>query len=187
MKYLLLLLAACTTAPTTPVAVVEQAKPYASWPNQEWAKEAEATVIREGLDKLSPSDSKEFCPNGMSRRNWVHLMASMVKYESNFKPATVYKEAFKSSSSGDYVLSTGLFQISISSTRGGYGCVWSGQEELKDPFKNIACSGKVLKKLIAQDGRIAGRVDGKWKGAARYWSVLRVDSKTKTHIKQWCE
>lgn len=180
----------CASIPATPPVVAPPAvveKPFASWPNQEWAKEALATVRREGLDKLPLSDAKAFCPNGMSERNWVHLMASMVRYESNFKPNTTYKESFKSSSSGDYVISTGLFQISISSTRGGYGCVWSGQEDLKNPIKNIACSGKVLKKLVAQDGRMAGSVGGKWKGAARYWSVLRVDAKTKAHVKQWCE
>jgi len=167
--------------------IIVPAKTFDSWPNQEWANEALATVRREGLDKLPVSDAKEFCPNGMSERNWVHLMASIVKFESNFKPNTTFKENFKSSASGDYVISTGLFQISLSSTRNGYKCVWSGQEDLKDPIKNIACSGKVLKKLVAQDGRIAGNVGGKWKAGARYWSVLRVDSKTKAHVKKWCE
>ena len=185
MKYLLLLLASCATVP-----VVTPPKPYVSWPNQEWAQAAEKAVVATGLDKLELGDEKQFCPNGLGVRNWVHLMAGVVTYESNFKPATEYKEAFNSSN-GQRVISTGLFHISISSTQQArYGCKWGSQAELRDPIKNIECSAKVISALVRENGVVTNHSGTSYRGMARYWSVMRPSGKLsqiKAKMKAWCE
>jgi hypothetical protein len=175
--------------------VIEAPKPsseasgvYASWPDQAWAKHAEKCVREIGLDKLSPKDAKDFFPSGATTRNWVHLLGAMCKHESGYKPATTYKENFKSSASGDFVISTGLFQVSYGSLR-GYG-IQTTTEKLKEPLHNIECAVKVLHKLVKENVSIAGRVNGKWQGGARYWAVLRtpkVDTQTKITLKRWAE
>jgi len=170
-----------------PAPVVK--KDFKSWPNQAWATHAENEVMAQGLDKLNPSDAKEFCPNGMSTRNWVHLMGAMVNYESGFKPTTVYQENF-TGRDGKFILSIGLFQVSLSSSNGGYGCGFKDNEDIKNPEKNISCGVKILKKLISQNGRIAGKVNGSWQGGARYFAVLRtpkVNEKSIPYLRKWCE
>jgi len=160
---------------------IEPIKPYASWPNQAWAEHAERQVVELGLNQLTLSDAKDFCPNGLTTRNWVHLFAAMIKYESNFNPKSEYKESFGP-------ISTGLFQVSLSSSQQArYSCGFKVQSDIHDPLRNITCGAKIIKALSLEDGRLAGKVSGKWKGAARYFSVLRVDTKSKKWLKQWCE
>lgn len=157
--------------PTAPVA--PPSAPYASWPNQEWAKAAEAAVIAEGLDKIAITDGRSFCPNGMHMRNWVHLLGAVARYESNFKPDLQYTEAFKGSD-GKNVISRGLFQISFSSTQQArYGCKWSKQTDLHDPIRNIQCSAKVARALVTENKQVTNHTGTAYRGMARYWSVMR--------------
>lgn len=180
----LLLLTSCAT----PLAVPPQ--PYASWPNQEWAQAAEKAVVEHGLDKVPLSDEKLFCPNGLTKRNLVHLLAAIVSHESGFKPETQYKESFKGSD-GKNVISRGLFQISKSSTQQArYGCKWTSQEELHDPLKNIDCGVRVITALAKENGQMANHSGTNWKGSSRYFSVMRPSgklAKVKTKLKGHCE
>lgn len=185
--FIVLALGACELPKDPGVPPVVE-KPYASWPNQEWAKHAEKKVSETGLDKLVLADAKLFCPNGMSTRNWVHLMGAMVKYESGFKPELEYKESFRNSK-GEYVISTGLFQVSYESSR-GYGFSGITTQDLKNPLKNIDVAVAILKKLTGQNGVIANHSGTSWKGGSRYWSVLRPNGKlpsVKATLKPWCE
>jgi hypothetical protein len=216
MKRLLivgLLLVACKMPELTPVERGEVAppEPFLSWPNQQWADEALAVVRAEGLAAVHVKDAKDFCPNGLTERNWVHLLAAMVKYESGFKPDTSYKECSKSKgtygSSGKWfdahkaycipgdprdegvAISRGLIQISIRSGN-AYGCGLESPQELHDSATNLACAGKILKRWTAQDGVVAGGASGAWRGGARYWSVLRSTGRladVKRTLKPFCE
>lgn len=190
---LVLILSACTTLSTiSPInkTVRPESLPFKSlFPKQEWTDHALASVRASKLVTITPKDAKEFCPNGMTERNWVHLLASMVKHESNFNPTLEYKENF--TNNGKPVISTGLFQISLDSSN-RYGCGFKTHAEVKDPIKNISCSVKIIEWWLERDGVIAQKGSGKtpWLGSARYWAVLRqpkVDTKTKATLKKLCE
>jgi hypothetical protein len=162
---------------------------FDSWPNQTWAFHAEREVIAQGLDTLKVADASEFCPNGMTTKNWVHFLAAMIKHESDFDPRLVWREEFRDRF-GNYVLSIGLFQVSIESSNGGYQCGFFDNEDIKNPEKNITCGVKILKKLIGQNGRIAGKVNGAWQGGARYFAVLRepkLSQQTIPYLRKWCD
>lgn len=189
MKYLLLLLLAACEVPVIEVPkepeVVEPIKTL--FPRQDWADFVFNEVMNSKLVETTMKDGREFCPNGMSANNWVHLIAAMAKRESNFKPELEYKESFKNSK-GEWVISTGLLQISLESSK-GYDCGMNSQSDLKDPFKNLACGVKILERWAVRDQVLSKKVSGKWTGAiARYFSVGR-DSlpKTKEVLKPWCE
>ena len=178
MKYLLLiLLGACATQ--APVA-----DKTTSWPNLDWHE----YVKQKTLDLPMTSDGRLFCPQGLTPANWAHLMGAMVKYESNFKPSSTYKERFKNGR-GEYVISTGLFQVSYESAR-GYGFRGITTEELKDPYKNIDVAVAILKKWALRDGVAANHSGTTYRGGSRYWSVLRPSgklAKVKAYLKPFCE
>jgi hypothetical protein len=186
MKYLLLLLlASCATIEPSkePVKVSPQPVkiPQSLFPQKAWAD----LVWELTADMPKLVDEKEFCPQGLTRQNWVHLFASIAKNESNFKPALTYRESFKNSK-GEYVISTGLYQVSYESAA-GYGFRGLTTEALKDPLLNTRVAVAIVKKLSAQDGRLAGKKpNGQWAGAARYFSVFRVN-KVKDTIKGLCQ
>lgn len=151
-------------------------------------KEWSAHVDRE-LDKLGqnlldviPADRGLFCPQydklsyAQRKQFWTYLLSSMVRFESNFKSQTSYKEAFNDSK-GKAVISRGLLQLSIESGN-AYGCGFKNVQELHDPLKNLSCGIRILDRWVGRDGRIAGKVSGKWQGGARYWAVLRAGDKT---------
>jgi len=141
------------------------------FPNQEWTDHALKMVRKYGLDKLHPKDEKEFCSYGMNEKNWVHLLAAMCKFESNFKPSTMYTENFKNSR-GEWVISTGLFQLSYESVQGyGFTETTAG---LKEPLRNIEIAVAILTHWVKRDGVISSSSN---KGGARYWSVLRPSGK----------
>jgi hypothetical protein len=131
----------------------------------------DATTFCPKYTKLSSSQRKEF---------WAFLISAMTKYESSFKPETQYKEAFKDSK-GNNVISRGLLQISIESAN-GYGCGFKTVSELHDPYANLSCGIRILNRWMSRDKRIAGKVDGGWRGGARYWSVLRSTNKPYSSI-----
>ncbi|WP_413582130.1 transglycosylase SLT domain-containing protein [Bdellovibrio sp. HCB288] len=139
--------------------------------------DAQLEVLGQDLLDVKPADATTFCPkyNSLSYQErkefWTYLMSQMVKYESNFKPATAYTESFNDSK-GNRVVSRGLLQLSIESGN-AYGCGFKSASEVHDPYKNLACGIRILNRWMERDGRIAGKVSGSWKGGARYWSVLR--------------
>jgi hypothetical protein len=152
--------------------------------SREWTNHLHSELDRLGQDLLDviPADRSLFCP-GYSKlsyqdrkKYWIYMMSAMVKFESGFNTNTSYKEDFNDSS-GKAVVSRGLLQISIESAR-GYDCELTDAQQLHDPFKNLSCGVRILDRWVGRDGRIAGKVDSKWRGGARYWSVLREGDKT---------
>lgn len=158
-------------------------EPTGAWPNQDWERYAweKCAVLKR------TADDSYFCSKGLTRRNWVILLGAMAKYESNFKPSLEYKEKFKNGK-GEYVISTGLFQVSYESSR-GYGFSGITTEQLKDPYKNIDVAIAILKKWTERDGVVANHSGTTWRGGARYWSVLRTTGKlesVKAYVKRYC-
>jgi hypothetical protein len=178
MKYFFLFLVfGCVTSTPTP----EGPKPT----KNAWYEHALKEVKASKLMSVTPVDAKEFCPNGMSATNWVNLLMAMAKYESNYNPNATYKENFKNSR-GEYVISTGLFQLSYESVA-GYG-FRTTTEGLKNPELNITIAVKILERWVVQDKRISS--GSPYKGGSRYWSVLRPTGKlsnVKATLKPWCE
>ncbi len=135
-----------------------------------------------------PADVSGFCPqySRMSDREqrdfWVYLISSMTELESSHNPSTSYRENFRDGQ-GNFVISRGLLQISIESGN-AYGCAFRSSQDLHDPFQNLSCGIRILNRWLGRDGRIAGKVNGSWKGGARYWSVLRTGSKL-DRIQSW--
>jgi hypothetical protein len=154
--------------------------PQSLFPNREWPEHIYA--LTENMPKVR--DEFQLCPKGLTRRNWVHFFAAMAKHESNFKPALTYKENFKNSR-GEYVISTGLFQVSYESSR-GYGFKGITTEQLKDPYKNIEVAVKIVKTLAGRDGTLQGKQGMVYLGASKYWSVLR-SGKAQATLKTLCE
>jgi len=144
-----------------------------------WAKSLRESIRTLGTDmlKVVPSDIKEFCPNFKNLADYekvefyAQLISVMSKYESNYKPETTYTEGFNDAK-GNPVISRGLLQISIESGK-SYDCPLKTAQDLHKPEVNLACGVRILNRWVSRDGRIAGYVEKKWRGGARYWSVLR--------------
>lgn len=154
-----------------------------TWPNKAWTDHLVKELKASGLLKQRPNDMHEFCPGASCLEDqdewaafWVGLISALTKQESNNNPDTSYKESFKDGS-GSYVVSRGLSQISIESSR-GYACGFTSAQEIHDPLKNLSCTVKIFNKWVTRDVRIKGKVGSSWQGGARYWSVLRDNSKT---------
>lgn len=149
---------------------------------KKWTSHVMNTLDTLGGDILDviPPDGKTYCPRYNSlnydqrKQVWAYLISAMVKYESNFNTNTKYTEDFDDAQ-GNPVVSRGLLQISIESAN-SYGCGFRNANELHDPYLNLSCGIRILNRWLGRDGRIGGKVDGSWKGGARYWSVLRTTS-----------
>lgn len=159
-----------------------------------WTSHVSAEIDRLGhnLVDVVPEDANLFCPkfsrlsDAQRKQYWIHMISSMVRFESNFKPATKYTEGFNDSK-GNPVISRGLLQISIESAN-SYGCGFKNAEELHDPLKNLSCGVRILDRWVGRDGRIAGKVSGSWRGGARYWAVLRAaDKNSYNSIVSWSQ
>lgn len=126
---------------------------------------------------------------------YTTLFYEMIRFESSFNTNEVYYECAKakcyysagcfvdpergfcritsSKFDGGFAVSRGDFQLSVSSAR-GLGCDWINKpDDLHNENLNIKCALHIYKNYILQDKIITGKVDDKWKGGARYWSVLR--------------
>ncbi len=101
---------------------------------------------------------------------WGNILVAMAKYESNYKSSAKYQEAFKDRH-GKRIWSRGLFQLSIESGR-GYGCDIKTDTDLHKDKVNINCAVQILAYWVKRDGVIRAKTSG-WRGAARYWSVVR--------------
>jgi len=171
-----------TTQPVKAAEPVTEKDPEQSlFPKKEWAD-----YLWKLLDNM-PRAQDEFTlcgPKGLTRENWLHLFAAIAKNESNFKPELTYKETFKNSR-GEYVISTGLFQLSYESAR-GYGFSGITTEQLKDPYKNIEVAVKIMRTWVQRDGVVSGENYRGWLGAARYWSVFR-SGKAQATLKTLCQ
>lgn len=158
---------------------------------KDWTAHVDRELDRIGSDLLEtvPADKNTFCPkyqnlsHAQRKQFWTFLISSMVRFESNFKTDSAYTEDFNDSS-GKKVISRGLLQISIESGN-AYGCGFKTTKDLHDPYQNLSCGVRILNRWMANDERIAGKVNGSWKGGARYWSVLRTTSGSYSSIQSW--
>lgn len=170
-------LTACATKPAeAPTIVLDPvvvtAEPFrGAWKNPAWDRALISAIEAEGLLALRPSDAQAFSLKPESAAAWGRLLIEVARFESGFAPAKRYTENFRDSK-GQLIVSSGLFQISLESSR-GYGCNLASQTELFDAEINIRCAVKIFARLVRSAGRIAGQVDGKWRGASAYWAVLR--------------
>lgn len=152
--------------------------------SKEWTTHVDRELDRLGKNLLDviPADRSLFCPKysklsyGQRKQYWAFMLSAMVRFESNFKTSTSFTEGFNDSN-GKPVISRGLLQISIESGN-AYGCGFKSTKDLHDPLQNLSCGIRILDRWVDRDGRIAGKVDSKWRGGARYWAVLRAGDKS---------
>jgi hypothetical protein len=160
---------------------------------QAWTRAAFAAVSEAGgrlwQSGFGPADISAYCPaySTQSETNrklfWVGLISALARFESNFRPETTYVEEF--SDPDGPVVSRGLLQISrFSANQRAYGCAIGDQQELHDPAINLRCGVKILNYQVPRGGRIAGMVDGRWKGASAYWSPFRKEQRRRA-IAAW--
>jgi hypothetical protein len=167
MASVLVMLGGCVSLPVAPPAEpLKSLFPKQEWTDYVYQKCQSAAFTKRPIADTWYSNTPENC---------VHLMAAMAKYESSFNPSATYKENFKNSR-GEYVISTGLFQVSYESSR-GYGFAGITTEQLKDPYKNIDVAIAIMDKWATADGTIDGNGKSPYKGASKYWSCLRVSGK----------
>ncbi len=142
----------------------------------------ELPTLGPALLAANPTDAKIFCPNFSNlsdnerKQFWAFFISSMAKFESGFDPKSAYTEGFRDNT-GRYVISRGLLQISMESSK-GYRCGFTSSTEMHSPTKNLSCGIKILNHWMKKDQRIASRSGLGWRGGARYWSVLRAGKKS---------
>jgi len=183
MKYLiaLLFLVGCGSVQVESPKAPELKQVKNIWPKKEMDEVARSAINLYGKELLAskPADIDSWCLDieSVDKVSFYSAMLShMSKYESNFNTELTYTEKFPDGS-GNRVISRGLLQVSYESCLKGYKANIKSGEELHDPVKNLECSVKILSKLIPENNLIAAKVDGKYKGAARYWSVMRPENK----------
>lgn len=133
-----------------------------------------------GQDLLNtvPEDIDLYCPqyrdfSREQRRDfYISFISTVARFENNsFNPSLTFREDFPDST-GNLVVSRGLLQVSLESSR-GWGCPLRSANELHDASKNLECGVRILNGLMRRGNRLGSRVGGSWKGGAEYWSVLR--------------
>jgi hypothetical protein len=153
------------------------------WPKKEWTEVTVKALRDLAPDLLSahPSDAGEWIKGATYNPTQLYTMilSSLAHFESSYNPDATYTEKFPDAH-GNRVISRGLLQLSQESAN-GYGSGITDAKQLHDPETNIRTGVRIMRKLILQDGVIAGEVDGHWKGMARYWSPFR-DPKKKAFI-----
>lgn len=146
-------------------------------------------TLGQDLVQADIRDAAEFCPaypklTAESRTKvWVQLISAMAKYESDLNPISAFTEAFKDRD-GKPIVSRGLLQISKGSAN-AYGCNIQKEADLEKPEINLQCGVRILNTLVPKYHAIHGLQDdpnvsilrNPWRGAARYWSVLRSKAK----------
>lgn len=162
--------------------------PWDAWnPEGNWAYAIELALANKKnsfLLKNPPADVEYFCPEYKRLDTtkklafWQTMLSEMSWRESSFVPFTFSDEG-KYTSGAEGILSTGLMQLSIASTKNACyqdrGCaVIRSQKDLFDPEKNLTCAVAVISCLTEKASCFSCRTgETSWNGAARYWSVLR--------------
>lgn len=144
------------------------------------------------LLEVRPSDIKNYCPRYdlIDRKSkmlfWKLFLYFMAKKESGINTDLEFLEPRSlRTSTGRRVISRGLFQLSFESVNGYAkfgGVKLTSPQQLHDPLINLEAAIFILKHWIKRDGVISAP---KWKGGARYWSVLR-DNTNHEFIKKSC-
>lgn len=150
-----------------------------NWNNSDLDKILVEEMIEHDFDKIIPSDSVAFNFKADLLESWGNIFVAMAFKESSWKADAKYTERFKDRN-GEFIVSTGLFQLSQESGL-GYKCDFKTLSKLTDPRTNIDCAMKIMKRWVINDGYITKNVGGSkpWRGGARYWSVLRKEDTLK--------
>lgn len=119
-----------------------------------------------GLNQMTKNERLNF---------WTYFLSLMALHESGLKTAAKYTESF-ADSQGRRVISRGLLQISIESSK-GYNCGMTAEAELHNEMKNLTCGLRIISRWVANDFRTAYWIQPTARGASRYWSVLRKANK----------
>lgn len=134
-----------------------------------WAN-AVMSVVRSRIHDLEKARDKEtFCPgyssaNAAQRANcWLLVVAAITKFESGFKPASMFREPDGKYSVGMLAMSPGECPNAPS------------LRHLQSAVPNLVCGTNKMASLIARYGNIDGPASNR--GASRYWSTLRAPYK----------
>lgn len=125
-----------------------------------------------------PADIAFYCPAYPQLTSedrqlfWAALLSSLAKRESSFSPLVKFVETNILDANGNSVVSRGLLQISQESAN-SYNCGISDAEQLHDVTTNLRCGVRILNRQVSKAGSIATRLNGRWVGAASYWSPFR--------------
>jgi len=150
------------------------------------------TPLLPKLNAASADMAKRFCPKYASLSPfqqvvaWGYLASGVITYESGKTAASApYFQTASHYTEGDGSVSQGLFQL----TYGDAHCPTSkAKGDLDDALVNINCGMLIMAGEISGDGVVAAGGYTAYgapspKGAARYWSTLRVpDSKSQHHL-----
>ncbi|MQA20923.1 transglycosylase SLT domain-containing protein [Rugamonas rivuli] len=100
---------------------------------------------------------------------WSELIVAMAFRESSWNPHSIYHEPPPLG-----IDSIGLLQLSYED-EGPYGLEPLSRQahSLEDPLVNLRCGVTVLVKLLAHDHVVELTSGSTYKGAPRYWSVMR--------------
>ncbi len=127
-------------------------------------------VVRARLSDFEKARDKEiFCP-GYSRASaqqrancWLLVVAAITKFESGFKPGSMFREPDGKYSVGMLALSPGECPNAPTI------------RHLQSALPNLVCGANKMANLIARYGNVDGPADNR--GASRYWSTLRAPYK----------
>lgn len=150
----------------------------------EWTEFVAAALKGSALTKAEPVDSASFwqgyvvADEAERAQFWLMLISAVAKQESNFDPNCVFEEPPPLNQK-----SIGLMQLSTTDTV--YGCDFPDEDSVKDPQRNLSCAVRILDRLVNRDGRIGGDHMNRNKGAAAYWSTLRVPKPGKRDARQY--
>lgn len=156
-----------------------------SWPaalknKQDWHSALQSRLLNSYLTTGRINDMEsELCPRFYDLAHaskvdvWTEIFINMIRYESAFDPSTLYLEPNVVDRHGVRVTSRGLLQISIESAN-GYGCKIARESDLHDPYIGLNCGVQIMERLVAKSQFAVGKHgDGRWRGGAAYWAVLR--------------
>lgn len=154
-----------------------------------WSDALRSLFRASSIPDLTFSDADEWALgyNGFGREAkiefWSHLFAKTMKYECDYNPKSYCVDVGNKNDKNTW--SVGLLQLSVVDQKNyGFDLGYSFAD-LQDPFKNMILGVRIAEKLLLQDRKIAGKVDGSWKGLSRYWGTLREGRTSYVGIKDY--
>jgi hypothetical protein len=149
-----------------------------SWDNlperKVWSDQLRASIA-EFKTQLDQGDPEAFISGyaaltpELQIKFWAELIVAVAKFESNWKPHTIFHEPPPLG-----VDSVGLLQLSYEDQPNYHlEPLDRAAKTLEDPLVNLRCGMKIMAKLVSRDGIVASSAGSRHRGAARYWSVLR--------------
>lgn len=140
----------------------------------------ELSYLPASFYEITPKDYKTWCPafpklSAEQRKGfYLGLISGIARYESDFRANVKYLEAGGHYSRG--ILQLGQLALSYYPKS---RCDVSGDPtQLHDVSENLTCGVMLVKHWVTKDLHVAkkgnnGTGDGRYYGAARYWSTLR--------------